>query len=330
MRELYLLVLFVPASVLVQAVQQPGYYQHQQPQYNAVPVPTYRNQQALQGYSVHQDIPSNHRQSVYVHPSQHAHLASQAREAFASVPRKPQQAYHRPIPPVPVHVQPSTAAAAQPRQVSVPQYSEISFQVIAPQTQQYRPQPQPQHHQHQQYQQQHQPQHQPQHQQYSQQVQPQYRVSQAPQYSVHQHRHKQDDEEEKYVSTNFFQNQHNLQTPPNPYQFGFDVQDDHNTNYQNRKEHSDGKKITGSYSVVDSDGFLRTVQYTADPKEGFKAEVIRQPTDIVVKTPKPQPQFQLPQKYVHQDPQQYLQEVPVQREDHQQQHHQQQQQYQYQ
>nr|CAH7764229.1 unnamed protein product [Callosobruchus chinensis] len=322
MRELYLLVLFVPASVLVQAVQQPGYYQHQQPQYNAVPVPTYRNQQALQGYSVHQDIPSNHRQVCPDPGNQHAHLASQAREAFASVPRKPQQAYHRPIPPVPVHVQPSTAAAAQPRQVSVPQggslfdlYSEMSFQVIAPQTQQYRPQPQPQpqHHQHQQYQQQHQPQHQ----QYSQQVQPQYRVSQAPQYSVHQHRHKQDDEEEKY-------------TPPNPYQFGFDVQDDHNTNYQNRKEHSDGKKITGSYSVVDSDGFLRTVQYTADPKEGFKAEVIRQPTDIVVKTPKPQPQFQLPQKYVHQDPQQYLQEVPVQREDHQQQHHQQQQQYQYQ
>ncbi|VEN57701.1 unnamed protein product, partial [Callosobruchus maculatus] len=109
------------------------------------------------------------------------------------------------------------------------------------------------------------------------------------------------------------------QIPPNPYQFGFDVQDDHYTNYQNRKEQSDGKKITGSYSVVDSDGFLRTVQYTADPKEGFKAEVTRQPTNIVVKTPKPQPQFQLPEKYVHPYPQQYLQEVPVQREDHQQQ-----------
>nr|CAI5860868.1 unnamed protein product [Callosobruchus analis] len=298
MRELYLLVLFVPASVLVHAVQQPGYYQHQQPQYNAVPVPTYRNQQPLQGYSVHQDIPPNHRQVRLDRGQMHAQLASQAREAFASVARTPQQAYHRPIPPVPVHVQPAAAAAGQHRQVSVPQvtgvsksHKALSFQVIVPEKQHYRPQPQPQpqHYQHQ-------PQHQPQHQQYSQQVpvQPQYRISQAPQYSLHQNRHKQDDEVEKYI-------------PPNPYQFGFDVQDDHHTNYQNRKEQSDGKKITGSYSVVDSDGFLRTVQYTADPKEGFKAEVIRQPTDIVVKIPKPLPQFQLPQKYVHPDPQQYLQ-----------------------
>lgn len=57
------------------------------------------------------------------------------------------------------------------------------------------------------------------------------------------------------------------------YQFGFDVNDDLNTNYQNRKEQRDGNKISGSYSVVDSDGFIRTVTYTADPKEGFKAEV---------------------------------------------------------
>ncbi|KAF7264733.1 hypothetical protein GWI33_022525 [Rhynchophorus ferrugineus] len=61
---------------------------------------------------------------------------------------------------------------------------------------------------------------------------------------------------------------------PNPsYQFGFDVKDDQFTNYQTRKEERDGKKITGSYSVVDADGYIRTVKYTADPKEGFKAEV---------------------------------------------------------
>ncbi|XP_023298212.2 activating signal cointegrator 1 complex subunit 2 homolog isoform X2 [Lucilia cuprina] len=73
------------------------------------------------------------------------------------------------------------------------------------------------------------------------------------------------------------------------YQFGFDVKDDEFTNYQNRKEVRDGSVIKGSYSVVDSDGFIRTVKYTADPKEGFKAEVIREPTDIVVKIPTPQP-----------------------------------------
>ncbi|KAJ8963828.1 hypothetical protein NQ317_008732 [Molorchus minor] len=49
-----------------------------------------------------------------------------------------------------------------------------------------------------------------------------------------------------------------FQTNPN-YQFGFDVNDDQFTNYQNRKEQRDGNKITGSYSVVDSDGYIRTV-----------------------------------------------------------------------
>ncbi|XP_075970248.1 cuticular protein 66D isoform X2 [Anticarsia gemmatalis] len=88
---------------------------------------------------------------------------------------------------------------------------------------------------------------------------------------------------------------------PHPsYQFGFDVNDDQYTNYQNRKEQRDGDVIKGSYSVVDSDGFVRTVTYTADPKEGFKAEVSRQPTDIVVKIPTPKPQLQLqPQPVAH-------------------------------
>ncbi|XP_044742611.1 gamma-gliadin-like isoform X2 [Chrysoperla carnea] len=94
---------------------------------------------------------------------------------------------------------------------------------------------------------------------------------------------------------------------PNPsYQFGFDVKDDLYTNYQNRKEQRDGDKITGSYSVVDSDGFIRTVTYTADPKEGFKAEVNRQPTDIVVKIPQPQPQYQTEGLLRQQQTQQYL------------------------
>lgn len=77
------------------------------------------------------------------------------------------------------------------------------------------------------------------------------------------------------------------------YQFGFDVKDDEYTNYQNRKEVRDGNVIKGSYSVVDSDGFIRTVTYTADPKEGFKADVVREPTDIVVKIPTPAPENSL-------------------------------------
>ncbi|KAF9802595.1 hypothetical protein SFRURICE_013782 [Spodoptera frugiperda] len=87
----------------------------------------------------------------------------------------------------------------------------------------------------------------------------------------------------------------NWKQPHPSYQFGFDVNDDQYTNYQNRKEQRDGDVIKGSYSVVDSDGFVRTVTYTADPKEGFKAEVSRQPTDIVVKIPTPKPQLLQPQ-----------------------------------
>ncbi|KAH8415732.1 hypothetical protein KR222_011577 [Zaprionus bogoriensis] len=89
------------------------------------------------------------------------------------------------------------------------------------------------------------------------------------------------------------------------YQFGFDVKDDEFTNYQNRKEVRDGSVIKGSYSVVDSDGFIRTVKYTADPKEGFKAEVIREPTDIVVKIPTPAPPTQLLRAGGHKVAQEY-------------------------
>ncbi|XP_050540720.1 cuticle protein 8 isoform X1 [Daktulosphaira vitifoliae] len=78
--------------------------------------------------------------------------------------------------------------------------------------------------------------------------------------------------------------------PNAQYQFSFDISDDESTNYHNRKETRDGQKISGSYSVVDSDGFIRTVTYTADPEEGFKAEVSREPTNIQVKIPAPTPQ----------------------------------------
>ncbi|KAJ8732542.1 hypothetical protein PYW07_015141 [Mythimna separata] len=155
------------------------------------------------------------------------------------------------------------AAAPAPAQTQVlqrPQHAPQAAPRPAPQqlyTSQAQYQPQPQH----------QPQYQPQPQQQQYRPQPQYQP-QRPQ---------EQREPEEY--------------DPNPsYQFGFDVNDDQYTNYQNRKEQRDGDTIKGSYSVVDSDGFIRTVTYTADPKEGFKAEVSRQPTDIVVKIPTPKPQ----------------------------------------
>ncbi|KAF5297863.1 hypothetical protein FQR65_LT09888 [Abscondita terminalis] len=110
------------------------------------------------------------------------------------------------------------------------------------------------------------------------QVQPQYQ-QQLPQPKANRNQPQINDADEPQLPEDY---------DPNPsYQFGFDVKDDYYTNYQNRKEQRDGNKISGSYSVVDADGFLRTVTYTADPKEGFKAEVNRQPTNIVIKIPKP-------------------------------------------
>jgi outer membrane biosynthesis protein TonB len=111
------------------------------------------------------------------------------------------------------------------------------------------------------------------------------------------------------------------------------VKDDEFTNYQNRKESRTGGVIKGSYSVVDSDGFIRTVSYTADPKEGFKAEVVREPTDIVIKfpTPAPQTQQQQPQQQIYrqapakQQQQQYAQNQAPQARPQQQQQQQQQQ-----
>lgn len=109
------------------------------------------------------------------------------------------------------------------------------------------------------------------------------------------------------------------------YQFGFDVKDDEYTNYQQRKEVRDGNVIKGSYSVVDSDGFIRTVTYTADPKEGFKADVVREPTDIVVKVPTPAPEnsigkLQRPQQHFIPQQVQYRQQAPRQQQQHQHQH----------
>ncbi|XP_030572573.1 putative cyclin-dependent serine/threonine-protein kinase DDB_G0272797/DDB_G0274007 [Drosophila novamexicana] len=151
-------------------------------------------------------------------------------------------------------------------------------------------------------------------------VQPAYQASSAPLLGKGQHKlqshqqlqqqQQQAEEEEQYDDQN------------SSYQFGFDVKDDEFTNYQNRKEVRDGGVIKGSYSVVDSDGFIRTVKYTADPKEGFKAEVIREPTDIVVKIPTPPPPTQLLRSGLHKAPQEYSQA----KQQYQHQQHQQQQQ----
>ncbi|XP_015926268.1 cuticle protein 10.9 [Parasteatoda tepidariorum] len=59
--------------------------------------------------------------------------------------------------------------------------------------------------------------------------------------------------------------------PPHPYGFGYEIKD-HHGNQQYRKEHSDGKKVIGSYGYTDAHGIHRLVDYVAD-EHGFRAKV---------------------------------------------------------
>jgi hypothetical protein len=61
---------------------------------------------------------------------------------------------------------------------------------------------------------------------------------------------------------------------PHPrYQFGYAVADTLSGDSKAREETRDGDLVTGSYTVADPDGRIRTVTYTADPVHGFQARV---------------------------------------------------------
>lgn len=47
--------------------------------------------------------------------------------------------------------------------------------------------------------------------------------------------------------------------------------------WQDQTEERHGDAVTGSYSVVDPDGTLRVVKYTADDEHGFNAVVLLTP-----------------------------------------------------
>ncbi|XP_065157782.1 larval cuticle protein A3A-like [Atheta coriaria] len=70
---------------------------------------------------------------------------------------------------------------------------------------------------------------------------------------------------------------------PHPqYSFAYGVEDPLTGDSKNQEEHRDGDVVQGSYSLTDSDGFRRTVQYSADPINGFNAVVHRQPLAVKV------------------------------------------------
>jgi hypothetical protein len=65
---------------------------------------------------------------------------------------------------------------------------------------------------------------------------------------------------------------------PNPqYSYAYDIQDALTGDSKGQQESRSGDVVQGSYSLVEPDGTRRTVEYTADPVNGFNAVVHKTP-----------------------------------------------------
>lgn len=77
--------------------------------------------------------------------------------------------------------------------------------------------------------------------------------------------------------------------PPtgNEYNFSYNIRDSSTGDFKSQHEVRRGDIVTGAYSVLDPDGTTRTVEYTADPRHGFKAVVTQDPQPGVSVQPAP-------------------------------------------
>ncbi|XP_008551547.1 cuticle protein 21-like [Microplitis demolitor] len=71
------------------------------------------------------------------------------------------------------------------------------------------------------------------------------------------------------------------------YNFNYDVQDSTTGDFKSQHEIRDGDSVQGSYSLLESDGTRRTVDYTADSLNGFNAVVRKEPAQVAVKAVAP-------------------------------------------
>ncbi|XP_067013075.2 cuticle protein 21-like [Anabrus simplex] len=70
---------------------------------------------------------------------------------------------------------------------------------------------------------------------------------------------------------------------PNPsYSYSYDIQDALTGDSKGQQESRQGDVVQGSYSLVEPDGTRRTVEYHADPVNGFNAVVHREPAVAAV------------------------------------------------
>ncbi|XP_065354418.1 larval cuticle protein A2B-like [Calliphora vicina] len=61
------------------------------------------------------------------------------------------------------------------------------------------------------------------------------------------------------------------------YKFSYGVDDKVTGDSKSQHEERDGDVVHGQYSLIDADGYKRTVTYTADDHNGFNAVVHREP-----------------------------------------------------
>ncbi|XP_049775185.1 cuticle protein 21-like isoform X2 [Schistocerca cancellata] len=79
---------------------------------------------------------------------------------------------------------------------------------------------------------------------------------------------------------------------PHPqYSYAYSVSDAVTGDSKNQQESRDGDVVQGSYSLVEPDGSVRVVDYTADPVNGFNAVVHKEagahPAPVVAKVAAP-------------------------------------------
>lgn len=65
------------------------------------------------------------------------------------------------------------------------------------------------------------------------------------------------------------------------YAFKYGVHDYHTGDVKSQHETRDGDVVKGQYSLVEPDGSIRTVDYTADDKNGFQAVVHKTAAPVV-------------------------------------------------
>jgi hypothetical protein len=72
---------------------------------------------------------------------------------------------------------------------------------------------------------------------------------------------------------------------PANYDFKYEVHDEKTGDIKRQSETAVHGAVKGQYSLIDSDGYKRIVEYTADDNHGFQATVKREPTHFKIPEP---------------------------------------------